>query len=353
MKKIVASVLCGVMAVSMLAGCGKKNADVVSAAPEASVETSVEVTESVEQASSEDTQSTEEATENDAKDDFQSKYDVSVIARTANVSEDVLMIDFTFTNNSDEEMSLYRLYDKATQNGVELEEKASMDLNELRKKDEVFYLSEKTQPGETKNLRVIYKLQDLHTPVVVDGKDGLFKYYIQLEDAVNETDGDIIIASAYQTESDIQADIELALLGVEKLNDQSGAFYVISTITNNSDEELDLKKIGAKAVQNGKELEKIHAGGWDVRNKLQPGESDMIISCFGTNEVGDIEFSLLDSVHMNSVLASASYTPEELFKNSEDFNNNVFDSSVYIDRFTLLDTIVGKFMTDMKDEMSK
>lgn len=352
MKKIVASVLCGVMAISMLAGCGKDNAkaaDTEAVAVETSAEATSDSAESVEQASLDDTQTSEEASTNEEAN----KYDISVIARTADLGDDVLMLDFTFTNNSDEEMSLYRLYDKATQNGVELDETASTGINDLRKKDEVFYLSEKTLPGETKNLRIVYKLTDLNTPVVVEGKDGMFKYYIQLADAVTETDGEVIVATPYAVESAIQADIELALLGVDKLHDDSGAFYVISTITNTTDEELDLKKIGAKAVQNGKELEKIHAGGWDVRKKLQPGESDMIISCFGTNEVGEIEFSLLDSSNMNSVIASGTYTPEELFQNSEDFNNNVFDSSVYIDRFTLLDTVVGKFVTDMKDEMSK
>lgn len=156
-KKLIASLL----AVSLLAGlsgCGTSG-DSSSKAEETSAAES-----SVEENSAEESVAEESVEEESSVAEADSEFAVAINGTTISQDYDgspVLVVEYNFTNNSDEAASfVFSCDDKAFQNGIECDSTV-IGCDEIDSQQEM----NEIQPGTTYALKIGYHLQDTTTPV--------------------------------------------------------------------------------------------------------------------------------------------------------------------------------------------
>ena len=170
-KKMIASLL----AIAMLAAMGGCSAAETgssatesssSSAEQSNVEESSEAESSAEESSEENAETSAEESSEAAVD---SDFAVEIISTSLSKDyegADVLVVEYNFTNNSDEAASfMFSCEDKAFQNGVECDSSV-IGCDEIDSQQEMNDI----QPGTTYTLKIGYHLQDATTPVDIQVK---------------------------------------------------------------------------------------------------------------------------------------------------------------------------------------
>ena len=350
MKRVIAYGLCAIMTTSMLMGCAKDRIEEIESTETEVAETVEEVKEeSAAKESSEEEPSAEAAVAEEKNDELKD-IDLKITARTVTTKKDgdILIVDYDVTNNSDDDFFVPHLYNAIYQNGEKLED--AKGNSDSQKKDGVEYRSTKITPGMSVVVRDEVVLKDLKSQVVLGGDNlSKSKCYVQLEDAVTENDAEVIVATPYDDPSDLKCDVETAVLGVTFINEHDGALYVFANITNNGDEEYDLKELDVDAVQNGNDLKLGGMGSTSAytRKTLQPGESDIMVAVFGMSEVGDVSITYQDTFEYDKVIASAEFTAKELVDQTKAFVNGDIDKAAITEKYVLMDDVTKQFLDDL------
>ena len=152
----------GLLAISMIAamgGCSGTESSSSKAEKSSSAETSVADESNREEASAEE--------ESNAEETVDSEFNVELLSTS--ISQDyegkpVLVVEYNFTNNSDESASfMFSCQDKAFQNGIECDNTV-FGCDEIDSQQQL----NEIQPGTTYALKIGYHLQDTTSPVDIE-----------------------------------------------------------------------------------------------------------------------------------------------------------------------------------------
>ena len=171
----------GLLAISMIAamgGCSGTESSSSKAEKSSSAETSVVDESNREEASAEESEEESNAEEtvdsefnseeeSNAEETVDSEFNVELLSTS--ISQDyegkpVLVVEYNFTNNSDESASfMFSCQDKAFQNGIEFDNTV-FGCDEIDSQQQL----NEIQPGTTYALKIGYHLQDTTSPVDIE-----------------------------------------------------------------------------------------------------------------------------------------------------------------------------------------
>ena len=155
----------GLLAISMIAamgGCSGTESSSSKAEKSSSAETNVVDESNCEEASAEESEE-----ESNAEETVDSEFNVELLSTS--ISQDyegkpVLVVEYNFTNNSDESASfMFSCQDKAFQNGIECDNTV-FGCDEIDSQQQL----NEIQPGTTYALKIGYHLQDTTSPVDIE-----------------------------------------------------------------------------------------------------------------------------------------------------------------------------------------
>ena len=281
----------------------------------------------------------------------------SVTARLGKDREnnDIIIIDYDFTNGSNEEISLGRLTAEPTQGGAEMDHPSQTFINQISKEEDGYYYRHSPiEPGQTVIYRDVYSLNDLTSPILIDEVlNSGFKFYIELADKVQETDGQIITLSTDEIQPNLSVNVEHCLFA-KKMLETKASVYVLSTVTNTSDKPISLKNLEnlrATAVQGGVDLPRAMLSSASIRDELPAGQSMLILDGFYLDNYDPVTFSWYDESALNTETATVTYSMEEIESDSRGFVNDDYDTAAYKDEFVLLEMEVSDFLNDLDEVM--
>lgn len=157
----------GLLAISMIAamgGCSGTESSSSKTEKSSSAETSVADESNHED---EETSAEESEEESNAEETVDSEFNVELLSTS--ISQDyegkpVLVVEYNFTNNSDESASfMFSCQDKAFQNGIECDNTV-FGCDEIDSQQQL----NEIQPGTTYALKIGYHLQDTTSPVDIE-----------------------------------------------------------------------------------------------------------------------------------------------------------------------------------------
>lgn len=235
----------------------------------------------------------------------------------------LLVLDMTFTNNSEEATSPSAARLTLFQNGIALDTDY-LPYNHPEDDDDLSNNSyTDIQPGKSISYRQVYALQD-DSDVEFTAKQMVYNGYevepilettiTVAEDATEAPD--TIVAEALEVSSAFEIEITDYAIGADKYSDIPIVVF-LADFTNNSSETAQFSYCCDVAVsQNGVSLEKDYISGLSSYNTadIAPGATGTVILIYELKDPeSDIDIVITDDEHYaNPVILEESYTLEEI-----------------------------------------
>lgn len=234
----------------------------------------------------------------------------------------LLVLDMTFTNNSDETASPYQADISIFQNGIELSS-GYLPYNHPEN-DDTLDSNRHTdiQPGKSISYRQVYTLLD-DSEVEFLAKENTYTGYeaasiLETKIAVAEgavASDDTIVAEILTVESAFELEITDYLMGV----DDDGVPFALFLVdfTNNSDENATFSyDVSVDIRQGGLSLDRYYIMGVSNYNseEILPGTTGTAVLCYELRSLEDnVDIVIIDDTHYaDPIILEESYTINEL-----------------------------------------
>lgn len=238
--------------------------------------------------------------------------------------EKLLVLDMTFTNNSDEAASAYQADIDLFQNGIQLSS-GYLPYNHPENDDTLSSNSHTDiQPGKSISYRQVYTLQD-DSEVEFTAKENNYTGYeaaTLLETNIAVAEGstaseDTIVAEILTVESAFELEITDYLMGM----DDDGAAFALFLVdfTNNSDENATFSyDMNVDIRQGGLSLDRYYIMGVSGYNseEILPGSTGTAVLCYELRSLeDDVDIVIVDNTHYaDPIILEESYTINELLE---------------------------------------
>lgn len=234
----------------------------------------------------------------------------------------LLVLDMTFTNNSDETASPYQAGIDLYQNGIQLSS-GYLPYNHPEKDDDLSSNSHTDiQSGKSISYRQVYTLLD-DSEVEFLAKENTYTGYEAasiLETRIAVAEGatasdDTIVAEALTIESAFELEVTDYTMGM----DDDGILFVVFLLdfTNNSDENATFSyDMNVDIRQGGLSLDRYYIMGVSSYNseEILPGSTGTAVLCYELRSAtDDVDIVIIDDTHYaDPIILEESYTIDEL-----------------------------------------
>lgn len=236
----------------------------------------------------------------------------------------LLVLDMTFTNNSDKTASAYQANINLFQNGIQLSS-GYLPYNHPENDDTLSSNSHTDiQPGKSISYRQIYTLQD-DSEVEFIAKENNYTGYeaatlLETSIAVAEVSTaseDTIVAELLTVKSAFELEVTDYLMGM----DDDGAAFALFLVdfTNNSDENATFSyDMNVDIRQGGLSLDRYYITGVSGYNseEILPGSTGIAVLCYELRSLeDDVDIVIIDNTHYaDPIIPEESYTINELLE---------------------------------------